>query len=86
VFFLAALAWIFFRASTVKAAIVIAKKFVIAIPEYIYNFFTKPNFLWLEELLFNRTLAFVWFDLLILSVYQRPKVIAITIISPNKNP
>jgi hypothetical protein len=36
-----------------------------AIPSYIYNFFTNPNFLWLEELMFQRTLKFVGFDLLV---------------------
>jgi D-alanyl-lipoteichoic acid acyltransferase DltB (MBOAT superfamily) len=66
VFFLASFAWIFFRAQTLHDAFVLARKFLIAVPEYVYNFFTKPNFLWLEELLFGRTLNFLWFDLIIL--------------------
>lgn len=66
VFFLAAFAWIFFRAQTLKDAFVLAGKFLTAIPNYLHDFFTKPHFLWLEELLFGRTLNYLWFDMAVL--------------------
>jgi len=68
VFLLAAFAWIFFRAKTVGDAFVLVRKFIIAIPSYIHNLLSNPKFLWLEDLLFNNSLKFVWFDMLILVI------------------
>lgn len=68
VFFLTAFAWIFFRAKTLPEAFILTKKYLIAVPEYLYQLFTNENFLWLETLMFNRTLSFIGFDILVIVV------------------
>lgn len=67
VFFLTSFAWIFFRAKSVGDAFALAKKFLTAVPQYIHNLLSNPKFLWLEELMFNRTLKYIGFDLGILA-------------------
>lgn len=45
--------WIFFRAHNFETAIYMSKQMFMGIPDYIVQL-TKPGFLWLEPLIFNR--------------------------------
>ncbi|MCE3227908.1 MAG: putative rane protein involved in D-alanine export [Bacteroidetes bacterium] len=66
VFLLAAFAWIFFRSETLSDASLLVKKFIVAVPLFIYNFISNEHFLWLEDILFGRTLSVMWFEVLVI--------------------
>lgn len=69
VFYIVCFAWIFFRAENLSTAFVIAKGYIMGIPDYLYNL-TQNGYLWLEPLIFKKNIRdyFPEFCLLGLSV------------------
>lgn len=58
--------WIFFRADSFKKAFLILNNYIYAIPQFFSDFFTNPDFLWLEALTFNVDFKTRGFDFVII--------------------
>src|SRR6185437_15999985 len=65
-FYLVTMFWIFFRSPNFSEAILIINKYISAIPVFFHDFFSKPNFLWLEAITFNANFAVKGFEFIII--------------------
>lgn len=67
VFYLVCFAWIFFRAENLTTALLIAKKYLIAIPDY-FSKLSQEGYLWLEPLIFKKDIHINKIEFLLLGV------------------